>query len=141
MTFLFRDLLEINWFAATNVGDQVISTPVLLLKPYSNDWFATRFLCDHKAIANFANILQANIRELFDCDRTIRIIPAKLFRFKLEIFYTKYAKIWCCSMHHKNIHLIKDVPFKRTKMHNISWNVQIPYEGQFVKVLIKLNNF
>lgn len=122
MTFLFRDLLEINWFAATNVGDQVISTPVLLLKPYSNDWFA-------------------NIRELFDCDRTIRIIPAKLFRFKLEIFYTKYAKIWCCSMHHKNIHLIKDVPFKRTKMHNISLNVQIPYEGQFVKVLIKLNNF
>lgn len=45
------------------------------------------------------------------------------------------------SMHHKNIQLIKDVPFKRTKIHSISLNVQIPYEGAFVKVLIKLNNF
>lgn len=78
-----------NWFAATNVGDQVISTHVSLLKPYSNDWFATRFFCDDKAIANFANILQANIRELFDCDRTIRIIPVKLFRLKLNYMYVK----------------------------------------------------
>lgn len=128
-----------NWLAATSVGDQVISTHVSLLKPYSNDWFATRFFCDDKAIANFANILQANIRKLFDCDRTIRIIPAKLFRFKVEVHVCKRFGFVQCTI--KNIQLIKDVPFKRTKIHSISLNVQIPYEGAFVKVLIKLNNF
>lgn len=29
------------------------------------------------------------LRELFDCDRTIRIIPVKLFRLKLKYMYVK----------------------------------------------------
>lgn len=97
----------------------------------------------------------------FDCEPAIRMIPAELFRFNLDVFSKKYVKI-CIFLNapKTNIQLnyfLKDmlhgacqffyfvrscpywenIPFKRIKLKLISYDIKITYEGNFVKVSIK----
>lgn len=55
-TTLFWESSEINWFAATNLRDQALSTPIFSLQHYYKYWSASRNICNNEAPANFAKI-------------------------------------------------------------------------------------
>lgn len=104
----------------------------------------------------------------FDCERTIRMIPAKLFIFNLDVFSNENIKICLfqinlkslqlnyfdkiCLTEHVNFlmfyilyafFLIKkiNVQFKPININDISYEIKISYEGHFVKVEIKFKKF
>lgn len=51
-TAIFRQLPEMNWFAATNFRNQTLSTPKLLLQLPGKYWSVARIIRDNEALAN-----------------------------------------------------------------------------------------
>lgn len=51
MTNLFRQLPEMNWFAATHFRDKALSTQVLLIKQMTiKDWLTARNISNDQSI-------------------------------------------------------------------------------------------
>lgn len=51
MTTLFRQLPEMNWFAATHFRDKALSTQVLLIKQMTiKDWLTARNISNDESI-------------------------------------------------------------------------------------------
>lgn len=102
--FVFRDLLQINWFTTTTFCKKIVFYRPLLSQPFDKDWFEATRIRDHKALANIVkfSLLRIKVKNWFTNTQTWQfisylIIPPKHLNTlkKLtvkQIFVHKYKK-------------------------------------------------